>query len=137
MRIGTEQRERGPVEADDLARLRVEHRPPRVGRSPQLDDVRAVVEPCRDVHDEGSVQAAGGVGLGGDGGAGVDDDEVTRCELLGEVAEDAMSDVTRTACDEEADGVAGDAAVLRRRGREGHGGHDATPVRLGATSAAR
>ena len=33
--------------------------------------------------------------------------------------------------------VAGDAAVLRRRGREGHGRHDATSVRLGATSAAR
>ncbi len=127
--------ERGAVEHDGLARDGVEDPSRRIGRGAELDDVRAVVEAGGDVHDDVAVRRARGVGLRRDRGAGVHDDEVARGQLVGEVAEHAMSEVTRGACHEEADAVPRDAAVLGGCCGEGHQGHAETPVRV-ATSAA-
>ncbi len=148
--IGLDQGQRRAVERDVLARLGVEDRSPRVGRRTQLDHPGAVVEAGRDVHHDRATRRADGVGLGGDGRAGVDHDQVAGLQLVGQVAEDAMTDVVRGPGDEQPYAVAGDAAVLRRcRGRglgwhrevggrvQGGGGHQATPVRFVAISRAR
>ena len=61
----------------------------------QLDHPGAVVEAGGDVHDDVTVRRTRRVGLTGDGGAGVDDDQVALCELVGQVLEDAVADVVR------------------------------------------